>query len=47
MTRMEYLVNEWSDAQSQLDALYGECPEICDELERKIEAFERMIEAER
>lgn len=42
--RMSYLILQRDDAQSQLDALCGECPEVASELEDKIAAFDRLIE---
>lgn len=44
---IEDLKDRRDDAQSQLDALCGENPEVCDELEREIAQLDlRIAEAE-
>lgn len=43
MTRIEDLMERRDDAQSQLDALAGECPEVAERLIADIQAYNRMI----
>lgn len=45
-SRLESLYDRRDDAQSQLDALCGECPDVCAALALEIAAYDRLIEAE-
>lgn len=42
--RLTYLYERRDDAQSQLDALCGECPDVCSRLADEFAAFDRLIE---
>lgn len=46
MDRLVDLIDRRDDAQSQLDALCGECPDVCEQLTREITALNHLIESE-
>jgi len=43
MTYLSEMIERRDDAQSQLDALCGECPEVCERLIREIASLDRRI----